>query len=480
MKSSLPALLLPLLLVVDATALAANDLKLELPKRAFVLQEGEIPLTQREGQMMPGENDTVTKLVPQLADHKADQVLATLKSKYKDVLDQLEAGDPKGEIKQRVVQVGPFLQGKPNGLSTTLLYFIGCTYLELKNYAAAETAFKAALSAMPDYIRVHESLGVLYLLTDRYKDAQTHLSRAAQLGLNTSNLYGALGYLNMKLDNPFGAVSAYQTALMLEPDSAQWQQGLLASLTGSNQHAAGLALVEKLLKATPNDAELWVYRATLELDDGHKQLGLDSLEVAIRLGNDNVANLQVCAALHMELGSIDRAVSLLRAGMGKGLDFHYVDESMRLLAAREQWGALQKLLDEFKTTTGLGDVQQSHLLLHRANLSQHNNDLAQAKAQLQQAIMLDPTNADALLTLAQLQQKDKNYAQAELLLQRASANSAVAESATLLLAQVAIDQHNYTKALKLLRDVHAADPNRTDLARNIEALESLVQLQPGN
>jgi lipopolysaccharide biosynthesis regulator YciM len=79
--------------------------------------------------------------------------------------------------------------------------------------------------------------------------------------------------------------------------------------------------------------------------------------------------------------------------------------------------------------------------------------------------------------LGQLHQRDKNYAQAELLLERATAYATVAEAATLTLAQVAIDQHNYDKALKLLRDVHTANPARTDLARNIEALEALVLVQ---
>jgi len=185
----------------------------------------------------------------------------------------------------------------------------------------------------------------------------------------------------------------------------------------------------------------------------------------------------VCATLHLELGSVDRAVTLLRAGIAKGIDFRYADQSMQALADREQWSALQKLLDEYKNVA-LDDKQQSRLLLHRASLSEHDKNVAQQNAQLQRALALDPGNAEALLQLGQLQLREKNYAQAELLLERASTDVHVAEAATLTLAQAAIDQHNYDKALKLLRDVHAADPARTDLARNIEALESLVQLQP--
>jgi len=302
-----------------------------------------------------------------------------------------------------------------------------------------------------------------------------------QLGLNTPNLYGALGYLDQKLENHFGAVSAFQNAMMLEPDNHQWQQGLLSSLTASRQNEAGLALVDQLLPANADKPEFWVYRSALLLQADKKQLGLNSLEVAIRLGDDSLANLQVCASLHMELGSVERAVTLLKSGMDKGLEFNFIDQSLQWLVAHEQWAAMQKLLEDTgKNRTALNDVQQSRLLLHRASVSAHNNDAALAKTQLQQATTLDPANAEALFALGRLYRQDKSYAQAELVLQRASASAGFRENALLMLSQVAIDQHNYTRALQIMRDVYAGNPARTDLARNINTLEELVQLQGSN
>jgi tetratricopeptide (TPR) repeat protein len=468
-----------LLVSLASLPVSAAELQVALPPAHFVLEQGETPLLPREGQQLLTESDTLQKWLPLLSDQKTEQVLAAIRERYRDLTTELEAGDPKGEAAQKAVDGNFAVAGRmPAGaVSATMLYFIGSAYMAAQNNKAAEAAFKAALKAMPDYARVHDSIGILYLLGERYADALPHLSRALQLGLATPNLYGALGFANQKLQSYFGAASAFQAAMMLEPDNEQWQQGLLSSLAASKQNEAGLAFVDQLLTRRPNDSGLWVYRASLELGEGRKQQGLNSLEVAIRLGNDDLANLQVCAALHLELGSVDRAVALLTAGIAKGMDFRYADQSMQSLAEREQWPALQKLLDEYKNVSALDDKQQSRLLLHRASLSEHDKNVAQQSAQLQRALALDPGNADALLQLGQLQQRDKNYAQAELLLQRASAYATVAEAATLTLAQVAIEQHNYDKALKLLRDVHASNPARTDLARNIEALESLVQLQ---
>jgi tetratricopeptide (TPR) repeat protein len=468
-----------LLLSLAVLPASAADLQLKLPRAPFVLEQVEMPLLARESQLLFAENELVQRLLPLFTEHKNEQVLAAFKERYGDLATQLEAGDPTGEVANKTVDgnLSTATRMPAGAVSAALLYFIGNAYMTAQNSVAAEAAFKAALKPLPDYIRVHESLGILYLLDDRALNALPHLSRAVQLGLASPNLYGALGWANQKLDNPFGAQSAFQAAMMLEPGNEQWQQGLLSSLAASKQHEAGLALVDQLLKTQPNDAGLWVYRASLALDADRRQEGLNSLEVALRLGNDDLANLQVCAALHLELGSVDRAVTLLGAGIVKGMDFRYADQSMQSLALRDQWAALQKLLDEYKNVSSLDDAQKSRLLVRRASVSEHNKDTAQERSQLEQALALDPGNAEALLALGQLHQRDKNYAQAELLLERATAYATFAEAATLTLAQVAIDQHNYDKALKLLRDVHTANPARTDLARNIEALEALVLVQ---
>ncbi len=478
MKAPIPLLFIAL---VFANSAIAAELTLELPKTTWVLQQGSPPLQQREGQVLPAENETVQKMLPLLNERKPEAALQQIKVRYPDLMEQLEAGDPKGTVRERVVTGDPFSPPRNNGISATMLYLIGNAYVAAKNYNAAEVAFKTALNVMPDFIRIHESYGLMLLVTERYKEALRQLSRAAQLGLNTPNLFGALGYANDRLDNHFGAVSGYQMAMMLEPDNEQWQLGLLTNLTSSKQYSSGLAFVDQLLNTRPNDAELWIYRSSLQLEAGNKQQGLDSLEAAIRLGNDSLANLQVCASLHMEIGSVERAVSLLKTGMGKGLEFRFVDQSLGWLAAHEQWSPMQKLLDETnKNQSGLSDVQQSRVLLHRASFSLHNNESVPAKNNLQQAITLDPANAEALLALGQLYHKEKNYGQAELLLQRASASPAFKDNALLLLAQVAIDQHNYTRGLQILRSIYAANPGRADLARNISTLEDLEQLENKN
>ena len=169
---------------------------------------------------------------------------------YPDELTLLEAGDP-ARRHRRARRAGTIADTRTTAgdhISATVLYLIGIVYLSLEQYVPAEAALKAALVPLPDYLRVHEALGLLYIRTERYEDARVHLTRAAELGLNTAGLHASLGYINTKAENWWGAASAYQQALAMEHDNRNWQTGLLQALNETQQYAAGLALVEQMLQ----------------------------------------------------------------------------------------------------------------------------------------------------------------------------------------------------------------------------------------
>jgi tetratricopeptide (TPR) repeat protein len=461
-----------------ATSLQAAGLELELPRAEWLLQPVSPPLLQREGTALVTEQQSVQELVAFIGREEYEQGLASIRSAYPNVLEQLEAGDPDKQLPQRVVAGGFMPNALRSQLSSTLFYLIGHCYMALEQYLPAETAFKTALIPLPDYIRVHESLGLLYLQTGRFPEARVNLSRAAALGLNTSNLFGALGYLNQQSHNYWGAVSGYQQAMMLDPDNYQWQQGLLFALSQTRQYDSALTLVEQLLQQNPDDPALWLYRSQLSLQAGEREAALTSLETAIRLGDTAVANLQIAATLHMESGSSARAVELLKTGVGKGMDYGFVDQALGWLAHNGQWSYLEELLEEVKATANeLSDTDRSKLLTREAGISRHDDEDAAANTALQQALELDPGNGEALMALADLQRENRNYNQAELFYQRASAYELYRENATISMAQLAIDQDNLERALQLLRDVVNRNPARSDLDRNINSLENLVLLR---
>jgi tetratricopeptide (TPR) repeat protein len=290
-----------------------------------------------------------------------------------------------------------------------------------------------------------------------------------------------MGYINARDQNWWGVVSAYQQALTLEHDNQGWQSSLLQGLNETRQYAAGLALVEQMLQDEPNDPVLWLYRAHLSLNSDRRAVALTSLETAIRLGDDSVANKQVCATLHMEQGSIARAVELLRSAVAQDLQFDFVDQALARLGYEDEWDYFRELLASIDARrSSLTELQRSRLLTHRSSLLLHEGNRQAAIASLQEALDLDASNADALMTLGSAYQEDRDYTRAELMFQRASAFDLHRESALVSLAQLAIDQQNFARALALLRDVIGRNPARTDLQRNVDVLENLVLAQTGD
>jgi tetratricopeptide (TPR) repeat protein len=256
---------------------------------------------------------------------------------------------------------------------------------------------------------------------------------------------------------------------------------LLQGLNETRQYAAGLALVEQMLQDEPNDPVLWLYRAHLSLNSDRRAVALTSLETAIRLGDDSVANKQVCATLHLEQGSIARAVELLRSAVAQDLQFDFVDQALARLGYEDEWDYFRELLASVDARrSSLTDLQRSRLLTHRSSLLLHDGNRQAAMTSLQEALDLDASNADALMTLGRAYQEDRDYTRAELMFQRASAFDLQRENALVSLAQLAIDQQDFERALALLRDVIGRNPARTDLQRNVDVLENLVLAQTGD
>jgi tetratricopeptide (TPR) repeat protein len=462
--------------LAPAAYAAEPELAVELPDVTLVLPRVSPPHFQQEGLPYYTENGLVIDLLTLVEQQDYEGALARAREALGAELTLLEAGDPVGFLRARV---GPGRLPLPaagtEDISATVLYVIGMIYFQLERYEPAEAALKTALVPLPDYLRVHEALGLLYVRTERYAQARVHLTRAAELGLNTAGLHISFAYINIKAENWWGAASAFQQALAIKHDERQWQTGLLQALSETQQYAAGLALVEQMLQAEPNDPDLWLYRAHMALNSDQRAAALTSLETALRLGDDSVANKQVAAALHMERGSIGRAVELLKSASAENLEFQFIDQALTWLGYEDEWDYFRELLSAADARrASLDELQRSLLLTRRSALQLHDGNRLAAIATLQEAVELDASNAEALMTLGQAYRDERDYNRAELLFQRASAFDLYRENALISLAQLAIDQQNFERALALLRDVVSRNPARTDLQRNVDILENIV------
>lgn len=356
----------------------------------------------------------------------------------------------------------------------------GQILLQLKDYASARASFEAVLAVAPGAARAHRGLAMVHLLEDRLAEAATHLAQALEQGDTGADTYAQLAYLNLRNGNEFAAVAGYQQALFLRPDNREWQQGLAYALTRSGQFAPAQALIEARLTEQPDDAELWLLRAQVALQQSRYTEALASLEVAERLGNREPQNRLLAAQLHLQHGSPARGVDLLVSQISGASQLqrdtlNTIAEAGSWLAANDEWSALEKLTRAVRANREIAPDAARALAVPSARGLLAKNRLSDARTLLSDTVKSDPGAGEALLLLGETLTRQGDASRALLYYQRAEALPPFRLRALLGQAQIEIDRQAHAAALTLLREALQTDPSRTDLRANIQALEQLLR-----
>lgn len=375
-----------------------------------------------------------------------------------------------------------FSQRPLNADSAALQQLRGQVLLSLKNYPQAELALLAALAKMPNLALAHRSLSMVYMLQKNYDKARYHLTQSIALGVADAQIYGQLAFVNLNNHHAASAIAGYQQALFLEPDNAQWQQGLLYAWINSHNLEAAQRLVEDLLEQNEPDkaVELWLLRSQIALQRHETKLALSSLEVALLLAPQNTENMLLAAKLHVQEGSVSRAVELLSASLQQSNSnqnealWHALEQIVPWLLSRGDAQHVEALL---KSAGGL-TLKPEHRAkrdLYQGQVALQQTHFNQAVKHFSAAINNDPLLGEAILGLAQSYVKQNKLQQAQMYFVRASALTSVKQQALLGNAQLQIDQGQHGEALLLLQQVLKLDPSRRDIEQNIRLLQKLVR-----
>ncbi|HEY6527226.1 MAG TPA: tetratricopeptide repeat protein [Cellvibrionaceae bacterium] len=421
--------------------------EIKVPKPEFVLPQFAGPYQEREASIAPEEYERAEKLRSWLAEGKRELVLAELEKSY-----SIE-------------------------LSPAMLALQAQVYFSLSMYEKAEDTYLTVLRRMPQLVRVHSDLGQLYLVREQPAKAREHFARAVALGSHDAAVYGQLGYLNLTYFGPYSAISSYEQAAALEPENAQWQQGLLAALTQAHMYEAAEALLNGLIQRQPTKVDLWLNRAALAMQREDYRAALTGIEMAILLGDKDPRNLKTAAQLHLQLGSYDRALKLLDQSLvGNDLSMGSIREYYFWLSQFGLWEKAEYMLDiTGKNIQRLKRNEQSQFYLLSAQLKSHQGQISVAERLFHQALESDATNTEALLAFAAFFVKQKNYTDAELLYIRAEASPNDQKKAQLGRAQLYIEMQDYKAALNQLRAVLQKNPDAFDVKDNIEIIENIIR-----
>jgi tetratricopeptide (TPR) repeat protein len=442
--SRLSVLCFLLLVLVSDRVFSDDQVKIFIQEPRFTFRAGQPLILDREAR---------------LADYEIE-----LSRKLRPLLDA-------GEYPKAYEELASF-GGQPSAarqlLAAQLLTING-------DYDAAIESYRAAIEQMPQLTRAHAGVGTLYLLTQRYDLARDSLGAAVSFGASDAQTFAQLGYLNHKLANAWSAITAYQQALMLEPDNTETLRGLLAVLSDSQQLASANALTDELLKQESSAVALWQQRANLAMKTKDTARALTSLETAIRLGDESPQNRLAAALLHMRRENFGRAAELLKRNVDESqLDAVSLHPLVVWLIAQNAIEHANSLVSAIKKGEGAGMKSQQSLIAEmQGRISLAEDDSPKALVYLSQAVDLNPANGDALMQLARLHLSRLEFARASLMFERAEVIEGYVKSAMLGRAQVAIESRDYAEALRLVREVQRQFPDSYELDGYVQSLKNL-------
>ncbi|GAA6153621.1 tetratricopeptide repeat protein [Pseudoteredinibacter isoporae] len=379
--------------------------------------------------------------------------------------------------KQQYTQAERRLKAQwPSQPSAALLYVRAQVLTQLKQYQQAETDYLQSIQQHGDYLLASQSLAGLALSQNQAEKARKHLAKAIALGGASADLFGQLGYLNLREHSAFSSVAAYQRAYALEPENEHWQKGLLMALSQSGSHLQASSLIDELLNETPNNRELWLHKANAAISAEQHKRALTAMEMAYRLGERQAKNLQLLAQLNVQAGNIARAVHIAQQSSGLLKDYNYLGPMLEWLVSHGHWRELATLIQASKAQSKhFLAVELSHWNVQRARFSAHNKQRKRQAQLLQQALQQNPTNGDAILDLAQLRIEQGQLSRADILLSRAESIDKNREAAWMKRAQVAYLQKRYKAAQNFLQNILTLDPSRRDLIANMDILQRLIR-----
>ncbi|MDE2389336.1 MAG: tetratricopeptide repeat protein [Betaproteobacteria bacterium] len=115
------------------------------------------------------------------------------------------------------IEIKPMMRINHANGSPKIMYLLGRYHQGKLDYRKAIAAYEKALAVKPDYVEVHNGLGVIYSMQGRHELALQHFHKAIELAPQEAYLYSNLGYAHLIQSNLAEAIESLNKAVSLDP-----------------------------------------------------------------------------------------------------------------------------------------------------------------------------------------------------------------------------------------------------------------------
>ena len=362
---------------------------------------------------------------------------------------------------------------------------------------------KAALVATPNNPEARKDAGLALMTLQRFDAALAEYNEALRLKPDYENIHYDLGLLLYGKNDLPGSVVEYKKALALNPNDVNARINLALSYSQLNDNDSAVRELREAKRIAPNDIVVrqdlgslllqldMLHDAILELREleaiapesaiCHQCLGgalyqmqdydaaIKEYQIAMRLAPQDASPLRDLGRVYEAQEKYDLALATYRDSLR--LDPDSADAHLcigRVLLLNKQ---PQSAVDELRRAA---DIEPANPQVHEqyGKALESLGDLAQAKSEYQQSLLLDKDNAFALLDLAHLLEQQGDWPAAMETYRAASKKVQEAVVSMRGASKVIVDAPGAYQAAKLRLQQHLADlraAGKSDEAAELEA-----------
>ena len=399
----------------------------------------------------------------------------------RDLIEMITNGGPNAS---RLALDTLLPQIKPDS-SAAFDFIAGQLYGELGDKDNSIRYFEQAIDKHADFLRAINNVAIMKATSGRFESAIKDFTKAIELGQKTGVTMGLLGLCYVNTDKNISAETAYREAIVLDPDTKDWQVGLAQALLRQKKYEEALAVLEQILLDDPENDLLWSSQANayLGLDDPETAVAIQ--EIVDRLGKSTPDTLKFMGDIYMSRGLMDLALEYFQRSIKGGgddeADTHI--ETAEIMTARGSYPqALAVIADIRKRFSGmLTDEQKLDILRLDARIYIALKKGEEVIPILEQLIERDPLDGQALLLLAEFYSNkgdSAGYARADIFYDRAAKIRDWEEKALLAWARSYVSREKYGDAIPLLERLQVLDP-QDHIARYLEQVRKVYLAQLG-
>lgn len=357
-------------------------------------------------------------------------------------------------------QYGPAVQRLRQNLgpnASPVFYFtLANVFFQTERYEPAAINYGVAVERFPKFLRAWRLLGICRVTMSQYDQAIPALSKVIELGGADALTYGMLGFAHATQGNDLAAESAYRMAVMLDPETNDWQMGLARALFQQLRFAEAASLCDALLAERPEASEMWLLQANAYIGMGEPMMAAENYEFVDALGDSTVDSLQNLADIYVneELYGLGVDAYLRALAAGNSASPERPMRAARVMISRGAIAEVEELVAGMDTILAdrLDEAQQLEFLKLQALVLANTQGAGEAEAALlQEMVELNPTDGEAILLLGDYRRDSGEIENAIFLYERAAAIDGYEADAKIRHGQLLVNQGDYAGAVPLLR-----------------------------